>query len=315
MEYCYRDYIELNPDIAHLNEADAKAHWIKEGFPAMRLCNKRQLHVICEFGAEILLYAPYYYYLYTKGLLFHNKITTYKGMKNFYYFIKPENIIEKDEFRKYVYRARRPFLVNNNEHVHRFDMRCWLPPPYKLQFQNTKFVYDKPLLIIHNKYNVEWKIRPFNYFSVELLDTIFSTLKDKYTIVYIRPTTRINLAAYAFSIDKNDMIEGLKDYELIESKYKDSVILFDDLLMKADSNYNRLKLELFAMCDNYITVQGGNAHMISFFYKKLLVLHKRGSELAAGAYTGWYSDTQPGSDKILHVSETEASIISSLSIF
>jgi len=111
------------------------------------------------------------------------------------------------------------------------------------------------------------------------------------------------------------MIEELKDYELIESKYKDSVILFDDLLVKADSNYNRLKLELFAMCDNYITVQGGNAHMISFFYKKLLVLHKRGSELAAGAYTGWYLDTNPGCDKILKVSETDEAIISSLSIF
>jgi hypothetical protein len=164
MEYRYKDYIELNPDIVNLNESDAKAHWMKEGFAAMRLCNRAQLSVTCEFGPELLLYACYYYYLCKKGLFFDNKITTYKGMKDFYYFIKPENIIEKDECRTWIQPSKRPFLVNNTEHVHRFDMRYWVPPPYKLQFQNTKFTYEKPLLIIQNKYNIEWFQCPFNFF-------------------------------------------------------------------------------------------------------------------------------------------------------
>ena len=313
--YKYQDYIELNTDLAHLNEEDALTHWNTQGLHAMRLCNKEQLTVVCEFGAEILLYACYYYYLYRNGLLFDNKITTYRGMKDFYYFIKPENIIEKEECRKWLPPVQRPFLINNTEHVQRFDQRYWLPVPYKTQFANTKFVFDKPLLIIQNKYNIEWGKIPFNFFSVEILDLIFSTLKDKYTIVYIRPTTKIDLSKYAFSIDTNEMLEDIHDYELIERKYKDSIILFDDLLLEMNMNYNRLKLELYSSCDNYITTQGGNTHLISFFYKKLLILHKRGYELNSGAYTGWYLDTNPNADKSINVCETDEALLRILSMF
>ena len=63
----------------------------------MRLCNKKQLEVINEFSNELLLYIPYYYYLYNNNLLFDNKIITYKGMKPLYYFINTDNIIEKEE--------------------------------------------------------------------------------------------------------------------------------------------------------------------------------------------------------------------------
>ena len=153
MQYCYKDYITLNPDLAHLSENEAMQHWNKSGRDAMRLCNKAQLTVTCEFGAEIILYACYYYYLFKNGLLFNNKITTYKGMKDFYYFINPDNIIERVEERCWIPPEKRPFLVNGTEHVHRFNLRYWYPIPYKLQYRTGKFQYAKPLLIIQNKYN------------------------------------------------------------------------------------------------------------------------------------------------------------------
>jgi len=313
--YNYKDYITLNPDIAHLNEEEARIHWNIEGQSRMRLCNKNQLIVVSEFGPEIVLYICYYYYLFKNGLFFDNKITTYKGMKDFYYFINPENIIEKEECRSYVHSSKRPFLVNSTEHVRNFDTRYWTPVPYKTHFSNHRFTFTKPLLVVQNKYNVEWSTIPINYFSVSVLDRLFSTLVDKYTIIYIRPTHKINLKSYSFSIDHNEMKEDLKDYELIESKYKENVLCFDDILRTKNMSYNRLKLELFASCDNYISVQGGNAHMISFFYKKLLILHKRGSELAAGAYNGWYALTSPCEEKTLKVCETDEALLKSLTMF
>ena len=314
--YCYQDYITLNPDLHNLNEQEAMNHWTTTGYQSMRLCNKAQLVVASEFGPEILLYACYYYYLFKNGLFFDNKITTYKGMKDFYYFIDPQYIIEKEVMRNWTPPNQRPFLVNNTEHVHRFNMNYWYPIPYKRQFQNTRFIYEKPLLIIQNKYNDEWKVGPVNFFSVETLDTMFSTLKDKYTIVYIRPTThRKILQDRAFSLDHNTMIEDLQDYELIERKYKNDILLFDNLLAQTSLTYNRMKLELFASCTNYISVQGGNAHMITFFYEKLLVLHKRGFELEAGAYTGWYLDACPMEAKTVKVVRTDEELLVLLSIF
>jgi len=313
MQYCYTDYITLNPDLAHLSQKEALKHWNTSGRAAMRLCNKAQLIVTSEFGPEIILYACYYYYLFKNGLFFNNTITTYKGMKDFYYFINPTNIVEKEEQRRWICPKQRPFLVNGTEHVHQFDQRYWYPIPYKVQYHTDKFSYAKPLIVIQNKYNNEWEGGPVNYFSVETLDTMILMLKDKYQIVYIRP--RASFMHSSFSTDHSIILDDLKDYELIVNKYADAVILFDDMLTSMQMIYNRLKLELFASCVNYISVQGGNAHMISLFYEKLLVLHKRGFEYNAGAYTGWYLDASPCPNKTVRVAQTDNALLSFMDMF
>jgi hypothetical protein len=196
----------------------------------MRLCNKAQLNVVSEFGDEIVLYTSYYYYLVKNGLFFNNKITTYKGMKDYYYFIDEANIIEKDEKREWIHDKQRPLLVNNNAHCHKFNMRYWYPVPYKIHFTNSKFIFNKPLIIIQNKYNKEWDNKPVNFFSVKTLDIMVSILKDRFQIVYIRPSnTILDMSSYLFSDDHNTIYEQLKDFELIKSKYKNNVLLFDEL--------------------------------------------------------------------------------------
>ena len=91
----YNDYIELNKDLTHLkNNEDILNHWNNIGIKQMRLCNKKQLEIINEFGNETILYLPYYYYLYKNNLLFDNKIITYKGMKPFYYFLDTNNTVK-----------------------------------------------------------------------------------------------------------------------------------------------------------------------------------------------------------------------------
>jgi len=45
--------------------------------------------------------------------------------------------------------------------------------------------------------------------------------------------------------------------------------------------------------------------MVSFFFQRLVVLHKRGSELKSGAYSGWYHDTRPAEGRMLRVALTE----------
>jgi hypothetical protein len=312
----WRDYLELNKDLDSLtSEEDAKKHWNDIGYKQMRLCNKSQLEVINEFGNELILYIPYYYYLHINNLLFDNKITTYKGMKPFYYFLNNNNntLIEKENRRNWTNPATNPLLVNYNEHVKFFDKQYCIYPPYKLIYKNDIVLFNKPILVIHNKYNIEWNDKPINFIDIDTLRYIFDKLKDTYQIVYIRPTKK--KMDKNFSIDRNTIIDNFPDYHLIENEFKDKVITFYDLLKQYNYIYNELLLMLYSNCDNYICSQGGTGHLISYFYSKLIILHKKGGELNGGSYDGWYKEINNEQNKKLIVCTNYSEIINNLNIF
>ena len=39
---------------------------------------------------------------------------------------------------------------------HNFDYHAWTPPPYKKHYSANSISFDKPSIIIHNKYAPEW---------------------------------------------------------------------------------------------------------------------------------------------------------------
>ena len=216
----WQDYLELNKDLHNLtSEEDANKHWNDIGYKQMRLCNKIQLNVVNEFSAELILYTTYYYYLYKNNLLFDNKIISYKGMKPFYYFLDSDMLIEKEVIRWWTPYWSNPLLINMNEHVKYFNKTYWMPPPYKCIYKNDIVKFDKPILVIHNKYNIEWSDKPINFIEIDTLRYIFNKLKDTYQIVYIRPTNQKTDKNY--SLDHNTIIDDFPDYTLIESEFKD----------------------------------------------------------------------------------------------
>jgi hypothetical protein len=330
--FIWNDYLELNTDLKDIKtKEDAENHWNNFGIKQMRLCNKLQLNVINEFGNELILYIPYYYYLYSNNLLFDNKITTYKGMKSFYCFLDTnKHIIEKEDKRHWVNYFDRPFLVNNNEHVQHFDDSFRKMVNYKDFYKNdNEFLFDKPMLIVHNKYNVEWGEKPINFFSLESLDKIFSTLSDKYQIVYIRPKNSF-ISNSGYSYDENNIVDELQDYELIENKYKNTVITFNSILEKyqiysllkkySDYTYNKIILKLFSNCENYICIQGGSAYLTSYFFKKMLILHIRGDEITNhnfnnNCYNGWVLNMNNEPNKVLTVCRHNDDVTNNLHIF
>ena len=48
---------------------------------------------------------------------------------------------------------------------------------------------DKPLLVISNKFQTEWGQNPVNYINLSSLSKIFELCKDKFQIVYNRPSS------------------------------------------------------------------------------------------------------------------------------
>jgi hypothetical protein len=161
---------------------------------------------------------------------------------------------------------------------------------------------EKPLLVIHNKHNAEWESStPINTLSVGLLDDLCRRLTPSYTVVYSRPS--LGLVGYAY--DHNPLVETTADKDMLRASHPD-VLLYEDLLQRFPTySYNHFKLLLHAACEHYVCVQGGNAHMVSFFFQRMVILHKRGSELKSGAYGGWYHDTRPADGRTLRIALTE----------
>lgn len=229
----------------------------------------------CEFGYELQLVLPYAYYLHKKNLL--NKTISCFMTKELYYFSK--NHEEKYKKRRH----NHPNVPNNSPHIKELNYNEYIPPPYKTIYKNNYFVYDKPLLIIHNKYNEEWGEQPINFIDKNTLNEIFNLLCNKYTIIYIRPQTKniIEDNSNIYDLEENDLlklyniIEGNKLYEETKEKYN-------------INNFNHFQLLIHANCNKFISVQGGNSVLASYFGGTNIIYAKKGSELRWGEYNGHY---------------------------
>ena len=133
------------------------------------------------------------------------------------------------------------------------DEHLVLVSPLKETYKNDRFIFEKPILIICNKFNSEWGNPPITFLSVEVLDEILNKLNHQFQIIYCRPgTDKI--------IDDNSDVYELKDHEFIQKNYP-NVILIEDLHeAHSDLSFNELQLMCFANANHFISVQG-----ISFF--------------------------------------------------
>jgi hypothetical protein len=231
-------------------------------------------------------------------------------MREFYYFVRPECIVEKDELRRCL---DPPFFVNNLYHAHALDERFWTPPPYKNVFANDRFTMEKPILLIHNKYTIEWGDAPINFIGTSTLREICGQLSSDYQILYERAIDTGSLSKRGYSADVNTIIDDLDDYAMLRREFP-AVLLFNSLLPEFES-YNALKLRLYAMTNNFITVQGGGAPCASFFAERLLILHKKGSETKHDIYSGWLTKTNNNPKKQIIVSQSETDLLQRLELF
>ena len=264
-----------------------------------------------EFGVELALAVPYAYWLHKNNKL--ESVITSKGMKPFYYFCDDV----REEFQQRTIDNAEAGLndlpnnwihgINPLEEPGVLDYSKWTPPPYKQHYKNDEIIFDKPIVFISNKYNLEHGQEPYGYFDIECLNKIFTYLTDKgYVVVYKRVSNRES----HFTIDQNEMnsislgyhdikanVEGIgvmTDYDL--TKYYTDVHLFDDIVEKYNHyTYNEVQLKLMANVDKFITVCGGNSILSSFFGKTVISYVHKGKELRKN-YFGKNSYIQKLSD-------------------
>jgi hypothetical protein len=251
-----------------------------------------------EFGNELVLFLPFCNWLSKEGLLKKRYIKTYHGMKCFYDDLDCRGIIEKKATRHFVpLNYRSTWLPVKDEHT--FDglssASRHLYPDFRARFSQIPLHCDlgleqEPLLIVHNKFNSEWNGPPVNYISINILDEIFSSLRDSYRIIYIRHG--LNALDIGFSSDHNGFF-SYGDRDLLRNH--SHVMEFDTLFEKhkksgGTDDINLFKNALYSRCHHFITSQGGGAYQISCFSGSLMIVHHRfghelGGEYAKGHFT------------------------------
>jgi len=233
-----------------------------------------------EFGLELALGITYAHWLHERGEL--EGVRTVKGMKPFYYFC--DNVEEVYNHRTIDNSAAGLDSLPNNwiHHCPRIkspngvlDYSKWSIPPYKTHFLTDKFKFDKPMIFVSNRYNVEHGQPPMGYFDIPFLYEIFNHLTESgYGVIYKRPKNN------EFPLDQNeanglsmgytdivadvDGIGKITDYQLTE--FYEDVVLMDSLIESNDTNtYNEIQLQMLSNVSGFITMGGGGSLLCSMF--------------------------------------------------
>lgn len=230
-----------------------------------------------EFAPELQFALPFAYWHYKNGTL---KATRSSKYTSELYFFSPDH---KEVFDKRTNEGNYNFEMPRILYSHNYNMKKWLPVPLKQQYQNDIFVYEKPILIVANRYNMEWDGPPISFFDIPTLQFIFENLQTKFTIIYNRPAPK-NITA-----DNSDIYD-LNEFDWIKTNYP-RVILMEELYEKYKTkvkSFNHLQLMVYANAEAFISIHGGTATLASYFGGLNLILSKQGPEHHFNCYHKLY---------------------------
>lgn len=240
-----------------------------------------------EFGAELNFAIPHAYWHYKNGTL---KATRSVPLMEEFYFFSPDHQATHTERST---ANNFSFELPRTLHSHDYNLSKWTAVPLKEMYRNDIYVFEKPILIIANRYNQEWDGPPVSFLSIELLDFIITSLKGQFTIIYNRPkSTQI--------VMDNSDINDLGEFDWLRSQHPE-VLLMDDLYQENRGharNYNHFQLQLYANANHFISTHGGTSGLASYFGGINLILSKKGLEHHFNCFQKMYP--QLSGAQILH---------------
>ena len=229
-----------------------------------------------EFGYELLSAVPYAYELYLRDEL--TETISAPGSGPLYYFSPSHKINPAKRSWYNTERARLEGLLYT--FIHQPEQPKKFFPCYKEAYSNSEFKFDKPILCICNRYNKEWDKEPINYFDLNMLEWLFTNLKDHYEVIYFP----VNLPE---KLQDNEHSLKLADEKLAK---KHDIKIFTSLL--CGRSWNKVLLRVFANCDFFVTMNGGYAILASFFSGTNIIYSKPGKpqarEIDNKSFWRWY---------------------------
>jgi hypothetical protein len=248
-----------------------------------------------EFAPDLQFALPFAYWHYKNGTLKTTKSTTFS--KELYYF-SPNH---EECFTERTNEGNYNFEVPRVLYSHDYNMSKWLPPPLREHYANDIYQFEKPVLIIANRYNMEWDGPPISFFSIDVLDFVIKNLKENFTIIYNRPKPQ-NITT------DNSEIYDLGEFEWLEKAHPE-VILMEDLFKENKAkakNFNHLQFMVYANASKFLSIHGGTATLASYFGGTNIILSKQGPEHYFNCYQKLYP--QLSGAQILHAKTDQAVI-------
>jgi len=226
-----------------------------------------------EFAPDILYVLPFAYWHHKNGTL---KSTTSAIYTKQLYFFSPDH---HEVFKERTLTGNMNYETPRILYSHNYNMHKWTPVPLKEMYKNDIYVYEKPVLIIANRYNSEWGGPPISFFPIELLAYMIEKLKNEYTIIYNRPKPQ------NITMDNSDIYD-LHEYEWLKKNHPD-VVLMEDLYKENKGNaknFNHLQLMVYANADYFISTHGGTGTLASYFKGINIIYSKKGLEHHFGCF-------------------------------
>jgi len=245
-----------------------------------------------EFTPDLTFALPFAYWHYKNGTLASTEGAKYTSELYFFSPSHTEKFDERTNEGNYNFETPRILYSQN------YNMSKWAPVPLKEKYRNEIYIYEKPILIIANRYNMEWGGPPVSFLCLEMLEYIFNKFQDKYQIIYNRPRpTQI--------VNDNSEIYDLNEYDWITANFP-KVILMDSLYKESAgnaNNYNHFQLMVYANSNHFISTHGGTGALASYFGGTNILLSKKGPEAYFQCYTKLYN--QLSNARILHAKSDE----------
>jgi hypothetical protein len=220
-----------------------------------------------EFAPELQFVLPFAYWHYKNGTLLKTQSSVHTKA---FYFFSPQH---EEVFTCRTNDGNYNYEVPRVLYSHDYKMNKWLVVPLKKYYQNNIYVFEKPTLVIANRYNSEWGGPPISFIPISVLQELIPQLKEKYTIVY-------NRAKSDYIVNDDSNIFDLEDYEWL-NKYHPEVIVINTLYERDQhlvESFNHLQLMVYANASCFISTHGGTATLASYFGGVNIILSKKGPE-------------------------------------
>tara|TARA_B100000073_G_scaffold242095_1_gene203083 strand:- start:1311 stop:2198 length:888 start_codon:yes stop_codon:yes gene_type:complete len=159
----------------------------------------------------------------------------------------------------------------------------WSPPPLKEMFKG-KVEFDKPTIVINNKFISELSLNAvnrclkehpdidlsmdaviemdtfcsMNHYSMQFISKLVEEFSDKYKIIYISPIVGDNY------FKDHQKILGVNDYEYLEKNHPE-VYTIKEHMKNRDVSYNIAQFELESTSEKHLSLIGGNCKVSSYF--------------------------------------------------
>ena len=179
----------------------------------------------------------------------------------------------------------------------------WSPPDLKSHYlERFQIKKDKPFLVVSNKIQNEWGRGPVNYLSVDVLRQIFELCKDKFNIVYNRPSVDD-------IVNDDTLQESFGDRKLVREM---NIPTMQNYAEEYDLDYNTTQMAVMSNCNHFISTQGGNSALSAYFGGRGIIYGVEGYEVKHYAYKTFFPKL---SGQAIHHVQTYDDLISKVKCF